>query len=299
MFGFGRLFSANKARATAGVTAVFASSTLWITRARSECLQEEKITYHIHKGPRVLVTGFHDWRELGSTPNIWRCRDNPSCRLLLGPPSETPPIVREGTLPQSLEQRCPNVRFVFQTLPVVWNASSALDYHAFDVVIHIGLGVYDCHNRLVVEHGAFNGRRGEDALGNEGGNTIEYGREALMFTDTQTRILEELKTSLLRSRVENFDVVVKPARQGNSYLCNETHWRALKATQLAENNPKSNLKAAFFLHIPTPSRDTFESESKRIDYEETHCDTSNTQTDYSELSEGVGDVIGRLVHLSV
>ncbi|MEM6995755.1 MAG: hypothetical protein AAF721_34920, partial [Myxococcota bacterium] len=34
----------------------------------------------------VLVTGFNDWKELGDPPNVWRCRDNPSCRLLLGGP---------------------------------------------------------------------------------------------------------------------------------------------------------------------------------------------------------------------
>ena len=47
--------------------------------------------------PRVLVTGFHDWRELES--NVWRCRDNPSCRVLYGAPSASPPIEKAGPNP--------------------------------------------------------------------------------------------------------------------------------------------------------------------------------------------------------
>ena len=47
--------------------------------------------------PRVLVTGFHDWRELES--NVWRCRDNPSCRVLYGAPSASPPIEKAGPSP--------------------------------------------------------------------------------------------------------------------------------------------------------------------------------------------------------
>ena len=45
----------------------------------------------------MLVTGFHDWRELES--NVWRCRDNPSCRVLYGAPSASPPIEKAGPNP--------------------------------------------------------------------------------------------------------------------------------------------------------------------------------------------------------
>ena len=50
--------------------------------------------------PRVLVTGFHDWRELES--NVWRCRDNPSCRVLYGAPSASPSIEKAGPLVRAL-----------------------------------------------------------------------------------------------------------------------------------------------------------------------------------------------------
>ena len=71
---------------------------------------------------RVLVTGFHDWRELGDvSPNLWRCRDNPSCRLLLGPTSSAPPVKRDGELPRLLRTDAPEVEFVFQALTCVRN----------------------------------------------------------------------------------------------------------------------------------------------------------------------------------
>ena len=49
----------------------------------------------------MLITGFHDWRELEG--NVWRCRDNPACQLLIGPEAtQTPPLVRSGALVTAL-----------------------------------------------------------------------------------------------------------------------------------------------------------------------------------------------------
>ena len=45
----------------------------------------------------------------------------------------------------------------------------------FDVVVHMGLGVYDTHSKIVVENGAYNGRCGKDAAAQEGGPSIEMG----------------------------------------------------------------------------------------------------------------------------
>ena len=70
----------------------------------------------------MLVTGFNDWRGLnaapGSPPNLWRCRDNPSCRLLVGAPCDLPPLHRDGPLPRLLratESGTVDVEWTFQT----------------------------------------------------------------------------------------------------------------------------------------------------------------------------------------
>ena len=131
---------------------------------------------------KVLVTGFHDWRDLSPIPtlNLFRCRDNPSCRLLLGEASFSPPVTRSGgALPGELarlqgelapgastvtgptssesgraaDDRAPSIDWTFQTLPTVWQTSSVVDYLSFDAVVHIGLGVYDCHDKIIVEDG--------------------------------------------------------------------------------------------------------------------------------------------------
>eukprot|EP00240_Pyramimonas_obovata_P014960 CAMPEP_0118944350 /NCGR_PEP_ID=MMETSP1169-20130426/40122_1 /TAXON_ID=36882 /ORGANISM="Pyramimonas obovata, Strain CCMP722" /LENGTH=193 /DNA_ID=CAMNT_0006889813 /DNA_START=166 /DNA_END=744 /DNA_ORIENTATION=- len=121
-------------------------------------------------GPlRVLVTGFHDWRELEG--NCWRCRDNPSCRLIYGPPCDFPPIQRTGPLVKAVERRRPlsnagpDVEVTYQTLPTLWNTAAGLDLTHYNLVIHMGLGVYDNKHTLLLECGATNARRGTDAAG--------------------------------------------------------------------------------------------------------------------------------------
>jgi len=41
-------------------------------------------------------------------------------------------------------------------LPVVWGSSSSLCLLGYDVVFHIGLGVYKFKDRMVLEDGASN-----------------------------------------------------------------------------------------------------------------------------------------------
>ena len=115
--------------------------------------------------PRVLVTGFHDWRDLESNlwrcarsacarcahgvrtvcarcarcarrarsrrgtrrarprapcrtphaPCTYRCRDNPSCRVLYGAPSASPPIEKAGPLVRAL--RAPQHALHYQPTP--------------------------------------------------------------------------------------------------------------------------------------------------------------------------------------
>src|SRR5688572_10756943 len=71
---------------------------------------------------RVLVTGFNDWRDLGSPPNTWRCRDNPSCRLILGAEHDRNPSSYEGPLVVRLRRRAPDIEWSFATMPVTWEA---------------------------------------------------------------------------------------------------------------------------------------------------------------------------------
>eukprot|EP00965_Chrysotila_dentata_P040317 1337737-Pleurochrysis_carterae.AAC.6 len=149
---------------------------------------------------RVLITGFHDWRHEEDTldaPNeendekknttdventrsvqnvqrtLWRCKDNPSCRLLYGAACATPPIERSGPLVRALADEELEADFVFQSLPVIWNTSFGLDLLAFDVVVHMGLGVYDSDSTLMLESGAFNCRRGTDVIGAERAEHID------------------------------------------------------------------------------------------------------------------------------
>ena len=47
------------------------------------------------------------------------------------------------------------------------STSCGVDHMYFDVVIHLGLGVYDNHDTILLEDGAINKRWGRDASGSE------------------------------------------------------------------------------------------------------------------------------------
>ena len=193
--------------------------------------------------PRVLITGFHDWRELEN--NIWRCRDNPSCRLLFGPPSASPPVVREGPLVRALQSV--DADFSFQSLPVVWGTAGACDPLSFDLVVHMGLGVYDNHDTILLECGAYNARFGNDALGQPAGQTMDAGAPQVLMDETMRANVTALEGSRLPG---GHTVETAMARPANSYICNETNWRALKAVAHAATHPECRLKHAYFVHLP-------------------------------------------------
>ncbi|KAL1500602.1 hypothetical protein AB1Y20_013254 [Prymnesium parvum] len=234
--------------------------------------------------PRVLITGFHDWKELEG--NVWRCRDNPSCRLLLGPPSPSPPIVREGPLVRRLAACCPDATIDYVTLPVTWGVASGLDLCAYDIIIHIGLGVYEGTATLLLEQGAYNERRGADAAAQPPpGHTIESGA------------LQELRPLAMQDKYAllkdtelpgGFVLEMAAARPQNTFLCNETHYRALQAVRGPSLNAAGGLdsesrrqrpRSAYFLHIPYARR--------------------GVEDDYNELAEAVAALIARIVHLEV
>lgn len=259
--------------------------------------------------PRVLVTGFHDWDNLGRPPNTWRCGDNPSCRLILGPASSSPPIARNGPLAKKLRERTGgNVEWIFQTMPVIWGASAVLDFSASDVVVHLGLGVYNnIYDQIHLEDGAFNGRAGKDVLGFESGSTIELGEEQHIFDARMSQILKEVagendapKRNVTAGPLSNatFSREVVGARAANSYLCNEFHWRALRALRV----PTTRLQGAFFLHLPRPARESLNvtsGNSTEVVLLEDKDTDMGAVADYGPLADATADVILGLVSRSL
>ena len=49
---------------------------------------------------------------------------------------------------------------------------------------------------------------------------------------------------------DTFTLVEAPARAANTYICNETHWSALRACE-----QPGRLKAAYFIHVPYAHED--------------------------------------------
>jgi hypothetical protein len=215
---------------------------------------------------RVLVTGFNDWRELGEPPNLWRCRDNPSCRLLLGDAHDAEPRSWAGPLVQRLEAAAPEVDWRFASMPVTWGAFARVPDDV-DVIINIGLGVYDRFDALQLEAGAYNLRQGADAAGVERSGPIDAAAPATLAAPVASPIADRL-ASLAGRSVAGYTVVVAEARQDNSYLCNETHYHALSSLARGDGS----LREVYFLHIPYAK-----------------------DGDYAALAEGVAGVVLGLV----
>ena len=199
---------------------------------------------------RVLVTGFNDWKDLGEPPNVWRCRDNPSCRLLVGDPISETPTAFEGPLVRALEDAAGarDISWSFATLPVTWGITAErTPYAAHDVVVHLGLGVYDRDDELFVEAGGYNLRRGTDAAG----RAVE---EPIVEGDTVVPAPAEVAAKVTAVDGRTFGRMrarVMPAREENTYLCNETHTLALEA--VAQSRARGGrLEEAYFVHIPQP-----------------------------------------------
>jgi hypothetical protein len=201
---------------------------------------------------RVLVTGFNDWKDLGEPPNVWRCRDNPSCRLLVGDSLDAAPHTFEGPLVRALKTAAGDrsVAWSFSTLPVTWGVTTErTDYGAYDVVVHLGLGVYDRKDEVFVEAGAFNHRRGTDVAGRAVDEAIVEGKpsviEAPPHVAAAVRAVDGRRFGEMRARAME-------ARDANAYLCNETHTLALEAVRESLAG-EGALQAAYFVHIPQPA----------------------------------------------
>jgi hypothetical protein len=199
-----------------------------------------------HQPMRVLVTGFNDWRGLGDPPNVWRCRDNPSCRLLVGDPLELAPSEFSGPLVDRLAASDPTIEWRFATLPVTWGAFAEVPSDV-DVIVNIGLGVYDRLDAVQLEAGAYNLREGADAAASERPGPIADTAESVLAAPADSPIAARLAGFAGRT-VAGYEVLVAPARPENSYLCNETHYFALST--LADPSARGQLDAVYFLHIP-------------------------------------------------
>eukprot|EP00466_Bigelowiella_natans_P015736 jgi/Bigna1/127353/aug1.4_g2061 len=215
---------------------------------------------------RVLVTGFCDWRFKNERMNIWRVRDNPSGRLLVGGSCESPPVSLEGVLPRILNKECPaDWEFSFQVLPVIWGASfGVVSLSSYDVAIHIGLGVYDKLDGMLLEDGA-----GMPSAAAATPDHLIIMDDALRKADAQgtkppsdlidkakpagSHLRDEQMTKNVKSmnnaHFGSFTVKSIGARDDNAYLCNEVHYRALQALRHSRESKKSRLRAAYFLQF--------------------------------------------------
>eukprot|EP01062_Namystynia_karyoxenos_P034298 TRINITY_DN25156_c0_g1_i1.p2 TRINITY_DN25156_c0_g1~~TRINITY_DN25156_c0_g1_i1.p2 ORF type:complete len:313 (+),score=91.02 TRINITY_DN25156_c0_g1_i1:79-939(+) len=244
---------------------------------------------------RVLVTGFLDWKDLSGL-EYWRCRDNPSCRLLVGEACPAPPPYRSGPLAQKLRRRHPEIEWCFGVLPTVWGTSAALDLLAFDAVVHLGLGVYHTHSEILVEDGAYNGRASAgDAIDRQSGTCMDFGAGAVLMDAAQSQVVARLDGHHLGG---GFVARRAVARPGNQYICNETHFRALRALKEARALRASGtapcsaarLEAAYFVHIPYPAPPP-EGRGQAGAYDAGGVD----QTDWEPLSDATCEAVSLLL----
>jgi hypothetical protein len=191
-----------------------------------------------------LVTGFNDWRELGEPPNVWRCRDNPSCRLLLGQATDAKPSDHAGPLVQRLRAQAPEIEWRFATMPVTWGAASLVPTDV-DVIVNIGLGVYDRFDALQLEIGAYNSRQGTDAAGSARAEPIVATAPSILEAPASSPITARIE-ALAGRTIAGYELLAAEARPDNSYLCNETHYSALAALRAGEGR----LRAVYFLGRP-------------------------------------------------
>ena len=83
----------------------------------------------------VLVTGFYDWRDLGTPPQQTRCRDNPSCRILakegIGAREYLGPLA--NLLKDWNKSQKPKVQLEFALLPVTWEALGNISLNPLNI----------------------------------------------------------------------------------------------------------------------------------------------------------------------
>lgn len=210
-------------------------------------LSPQSVLAQSHKVRHILVTGFYDWRDLGTPPQQTRCRDNPSCRILAteGIGART----FSGPLAQLIEKwgqkQRSNIQIDFVLLPVTWETLGTLPRNRYQTIIHLGLGVYDSFHRILIEDGAYNWRKGVDAIGISHEGVIKVGAPSVLPVPSQVTlgISRALNTQLPKP----FHLVKATARKDNIFLCNSTYYEALDHLN---QDKKSSDREAYFIHIP-------------------------------------------------
>ena len=198
----------------------------------------------------VLVTGFYDWRDLGTPPQQTRCRDNPSCRILakegIGAREYLGPLA--NLLKDWNKSQKPKVQLEFALLPVTWEALGNIPRERYQTIIHLGLGVYDSFHRILIEDGAYNFRKGKDAIGVSHKEEIEV--KAPVVLQAPLQVAQGIQRALKAQLPKPFHLVKASARKDNVYLCNSTYYEALKSLAQDKNKAQQFKKEAYFIHIP-------------------------------------------------
>ena len=163
---------------------------------------------------------------------------------------------------------------------------------AYDVVINVGLGVYDGSMRLLVEQGAHNSARGADAAGNaplspkqeEGPDVLQVGSMAPSTSAVDGLVMGD------------YTVEAVNARPRNSYICNDTHFRALKALQHAQSKLGcGRLQAVYFIHIPKPDKSCARFANSAAEKAWEKGEDLSEGTDYGPLARAMATLIQTLV----
>ena len=226
---------------------------------------------------KVLVTGFNDWQNLGTPPNIWKCDENPSCRLLTGNPTTSRPTSYAGPLVSTL-RATRSIDWKFKTLPTVWGiAARSINYRKYDAVINMGLGVYNTRDEIQLEQNAYNERANTpDAAGNLPSSTRidATNTSGTLVADPRSGVNRRIMAMNQRQLASRYRARVAQARQTNNYICNETHYHGLsEMNRSLSRRPPGRLKLAYFIHLPRP----------------------RTSTAYGDLASGTADVIRNLL----
>lgn len=212
---------------------------------------------------RVLVTGFNDWNDLGPRRNIWKCDQNPSCRLLVGGPTTTRPTSYTGPLVRQLQGSL-GINWEFRTLPTTWGIARRINYQQYDAVINTGFGVYDTSSAIQLEENAYNQRSGSDALGHRPGRRAGQSATEPVPIDSSNRstTLSPASGAGMHQRMAHlagqhvtsgYLVRLAQARANNTYICNETHYHALsELNRSLRRHPPGRLRLVYFIHLPQP-----------------------------------------------
>lgn len=197
--------------------------------------------------PRILVTGFCDWRELGEPPIFWRCRDNPSGRLLTGNATTSTTPLFAGALACRL-QNTDELDADFALLPVLWGAFHRLSITGYDALIHIGLG-RQAPGLLLLEDGAINRRERRDAAGELPATAIieKQGPCSRPLSPAASASLHRLAKE---QSTHGYQIQLTEPRPANVYLCNETHYLSLQATAQLSRQLGRDIRS-YFIHIPS------------------------------------------------